>query len=162
MEDISFRPMDLVTAEEITSWRYPPPYHVYNFYPDAHTFSYLLDGSFFVAFRGKQLLGFCCYGQHAQVPHAATLGLYQSGRTDFGLALCPDLVGQGLGASFVRAGMEFGRQLFGLPLRLTVAQFNQRAIHVYLSQGFVPHKSFLTPDGRGFVIMMEQKSNQAV
>ncbi len=162
MEGISFRPMDIVTAEQVTSWRYPPPYHVYNVYPDAHTFSHLLDGSFFVATRGEQLLGFFCYGQHAQVPHAATLGLYQPGRTDFGLAMCPEFVGQGMGGAFVQAGMEFGRQLFELPFRLTVAQFNKRAIAVYLNQGFVPHKSFLTPDGRGFVIMLEQLAKRTV
>jgi ribosomal-protein-alanine N-acetyltransferase len=56
---------------------------------------------------------------------------------ELGLGLRPDLTGRGLGASFIAAGLEFGRERFA-PERfvLSVATFNERAIKVYERAGF--------------------------
>lgn len=155
--EVQIKPMDRPAAEEITRWRYPKPYNIYNFSPNPQTFRELLEGSFYSAWHGGQLIGFFCYGRNARIPHAEQLGLYPAGYTDIGLALHPDWTGKGHGPGFVRAGMEYGRELFGLPLRLTVAQFNQRAISVYARLGFKTSKGFLAPGGRGFIIMVEEK-----
>lgn len=154
--DIALKPMDRLAAEEITRWRYPKPYNIYNFSPNPQTFRELLEGSFYSAWHNQQLIGYFCYGSNARVSHAEQLDLYPVGYTDIGLALHPQWVGKGHGAGFVRVGMEFGRERFGLPLRLTVAQFNQRAIAVYTRLGFRTSRSFLTPAGRGFIIMTEE------
>jgi ribosomal-protein-alanine N-acetyltransferase len=56
---------------------------------------------------------------------------------ELGLGLRPDLTGQGLGGSFLAAGLEFARTHFA-PARfvLSVATFNERAIRVYERAGF--------------------------
>jgi [ribosomal protein S18]-alanine N-acetyltransferase len=118
---LTIRPATRETFEEIVSWRYEPPYDLYDGDPDPvrnpERFYEALDehgslvGNFYFEEKGDAL--------------------------EIGLGLRPELAGHGLGLEFVRAGVEFGRRRFR-PKRvvLNVAAFNERAIRVYARAGF--------------------------
>ena len=79
---------------------------------------------------------------------AALIGFFQYKRPrgtnlEVGLGLHPDRAGQGVGRSFLEAGLGYARQRFA-PERFTlsVASFNRRAITVYKRAGFVPVRVF--------------------
>jgi [ribosomal protein S18]-alanine N-acetyltransferase len=106
----------------LRSWRYPPPYDFY----DGDVDPPLNPERFFGAFdEDGELVGF--YYFEEKPPDL-----------DYGLGLRPDLVGQGLGLEFFRAGLDFAHERYG-PRRvyLHVAEFNERARKVYERAGFV-------------------------
>jgi [ribosomal protein S18]-alanine N-acetyltransferase len=107
---------------ELRSWRYPPPYDFY----DGDVDPPLNPERFFGAFdEDGELVGF--YYFEEKTPDL-----------DYGLGLRPDLVGQGLGLEFFRAGLDFAHERYR-PRRvyLHVAEFNERARKVYERAGFV-------------------------
>jgi len=62
-----------------------------------------------------------------------------------GFGLRPDLTGKGLGASFVKAGIEYGLYNFSYSkdhIMLAVAKFNKRAIKLYKKIGFETTKEY--------------------
>lgn len=64
-----------------------------------------------------------------------------------GLGMNPKLTGKGYGAaftSFIINCIEENNE--SVPIRLTVALFNKRAIHLYKKLGFVPDNQFRTAD----------------
>jgi len=65
----------------------------------------------------------------------------------------PNLTGQGLGTAFFSFIVQTVQEEHHLPLRLTVAQFNKRAIHLYEKLGFVKAIEFSTPTE--FVTMLK-------
>jgi ribosomal-protein-alanine N-acetyltransferase len=106
----------------LRSWRYPPPYDFY----DGDVDPPLNPERFFGAFdEDGELVGF--YYFEEKPPDL-----------DYGLGLRPDVVGQGLGLEFFRAGLDFAHERYR-PRRvyLHVAEFNERARKVYERAGFV-------------------------
>ena len=97
-------PMTKELAAEIAAWRYPGEYAVYDGREDD---SELLDGGAYALLnRRGELVGFYQFGQGARIPTAEP-DPYPEGPLDVGLGLRPDLCGLGLGASFLRAGLDF-------------------------------------------------------
>lgn len=143
-EAYAFRPIAASDAEEISRWRYPEPFSIYNGNPAS--IPGLLDPRYnyhAVTGPGGVLVGYFCFGADATVPAGRGLGLYGGDALDVGLGMRPDLTGRGLGQSFVRAGLGFAREAFSPPaFRLTVAAFNRRAIKVYEAVGFEWVRSF--------------------
>jgi GNAT superfamily N-acetyltransferase len=79
------------------------------------------------------------YGLDGQVSG----GDYSAEALDIGLAVRPDLTGRGLGDSFVEAAISFAQHTFQPShLRVTIADFNQRARRVWEKQGFQPVSAF--------------------
>jgi ribosomal-protein-alanine N-acetyltransferase len=152
----AFRPMDEASARQILTWRYEPPYDIYNAKPDeAETFvQALLDPAnayhAIIDERGE-LAGYCCFGPDARVPG----GDYSADALDVGLGMRPDLTGQGRGRDFFASIVDFARRKSGpQALRVTVAAFNQRAIRVYEKAGFEREQAFQrSGDGMEFVIL---------
>jgi ribosomal-protein-alanine N-acetyltransferase len=107
--------------EEVSSWRYEPPYDFYDgdldppLNPERWFFEHDDDG---------RASGFFYYEQKGET-------------LEYGLGLRPDLAGRGLGFDFFQRGLQFGRARFRpRQVRLYVAAFNERAITVYERAGF--------------------------
>lgn len=157
MEGQAILPMTPELAGEIAGWRYPAPYHVYNLEEDA-PLDGLLDGSAYaVQNLAGELIGFYQFGGEARVPDLEE-DPYREGPLDMGLGLHPDLCGLGLGGAFVLAGMRFARETLGAAaLRLTVAEFNQRARKVYQECGFSPIRRVAqAASGEEYIVMDTQ------
>lgn len=155
-----FYPMDEAAARAIMTWRYEAPYDVYNLGPgdaDQIVSCFVDPVNAYHAIIDKEgrLVAYCCFGPDAQVPG----GDYDKPATDIGLGVHPGLVGQGLGGTFVGAVLRFARQELTLSeFRVTVAEFNERALRVWKKAGFRPVQRFErapngVPDGAPFVIL---------
>lgn len=134
---VTIQPMSDATARAIADWRYPPPYDFYNAIPDDPDLSDFLDvefrrGRYYEAVDASgELIGFFEF-KHDHDP------------LEIGLGLRPDLAGHGLGLGFVKAGMAYARDHFGVSdLCLAVATFNERAIKVYERAGFRPVERYM-------------------
>ena len=91
----AFQPMDAPHAHTILTWRYDPPYSIYDitpppdavaevvqFFADPRNMYYQIEDE-----RGD-FVAFCCFGWDAQVPG----GDYSVEALDVGLGVRPDLV----------------------------------------------------------------------
>lgn len=136
--DLVFRKVDLLTALEIVSWEYPPPYEIYTLHNSPLALVKLVDGRYYGAFAQDELIGFFCFGSSAQLTTKRDHQLYQDKNyLDVGLGLHPGYCGRGLGMSFVRAGLQYAQeQSWTGGFRLTVASNNLRALAVYTRVGF--------------------------
>ena len=125
-----FQQMDDADADEISGWRYEPPYDFYDPDADPEDLAELRDPErrrnvYFSVRDGKgPLVGFFQFERNDEA-------------VDVGLGLRPDLTGQGRGLEFLLSGLEFARERFGPDgFTLSVATFNDRAIAVYERAGF--------------------------
>jgi RimJ/RimL family protein N-acetyltransferase len=118
---LTIRPASPDTFAELAAWRYEPPY---DFYDGDHD-PVLNPERFYGAFGDDEtLVGFYYLEEKGEA-------------VEIGLGLRPNLTGQGLGAEFFQAGVDFARARFpGLPIILNVAAFNERAIKLYERAGF--------------------------
>jgi [ribosomal protein S18]-alanine N-acetyltransferase len=151
-----FRKFEKEHALAILDWRYTSPYDYYNF--DAHTIQenlrYLLDlKNAFCAILNLQgeLEGYCSFGSDGQVPG----GDYSAEALDIGMGIRPDLVGQGCGKQYAQAVARYGINQYGAQqLRVTIAEFNNRAQRVWEQLGFQQVERFVKfGSGEEFVIM---------
>jgi ribosomal-protein-alanine N-acetyltransferase len=140
-----FEPMDENTARAVLGWRYEPPYDLYNT-PLQHIgtgVKVLLDpinAYYKLAGSSGTVVAYCCYGPDGQVPG----GDYALDALDTGLGLRPDLTGQGQGGTYVAAVLDFAREQFApSTFRVTVAEFNKRALRVWQRAGFQRYQAFL-------------------
>lgn len=155
---LTIQPLTRGGALAIASWRYPPPYDIYNlpFPPSDNELQYLLDPA--IAYHeirdaAGAMVGFCSFGEDGQVPG----GDYCVAALDIGMGLHPDLTGQGLGHSFGAAVVEFARsQYVPTQLRVTIAAFNLRAQRLWQRLGFQPVAHFATVAGRPFIIFTRE------
>lgn len=142
----TFQVMNLAHALEISRWRYPPPYAVYN--PDEQSTTVYVahlvapQNHYYAICDGELLVGFCCFGEDAQVPG----GDYTLPNTlDIGLGMCPELTSQGRGHGFLAAILTFAQQQYDVThFRATIAQFNQRSQKTFAQAGFQPGQTFIS------------------
>ena len=97
-------------------------------------------------------MAFYCFGPAGQVAG----GNYEIHAVDIGLGLRPDLTGQGHGKHLIRRIIEKAKpEANKLPMRVTIAAFNTRAIHTWTAAGFSEMQTFKRPnDSRELVILM--------
>ena len=161
---LSFHPLTEGEARDILDWHYPSPYDIYDAPPDRAQASLrsLLDPAnayFGISNMQGELQAFCCFGPDARVPG----GDYSTEALDVGLGLRPDLAGQGRGSEFVQALLDFASGEF-LPaaFRVTVAQFNERALRVWEKAGFVRCRAFRRDrDGLAFALLVKDSEAQS-
>ena len=155
-----FRPINRADVGLIASWRYESPYDIYNLVsPDEEDVQFFLDtqnGYYGITDEQGELVAFCCFGPEGQV----TGGNYSGNALDLGLGLRPDLTGQGRGLTYAKAVLDFARRTFNpTVVRVTVAQFNQRASRVWEKAGFQPVQTFQrNADGLSFVVLSRETS----
>ena len=149
---IRIAPLTPEHAEDIASWRYDPPYDVYDM-TDADPDD-LLDPAlgFHAVLVDDRLIGFRSFGPDGRVPGWR----YDDSALDTGGGLRPSLTGQGLGPAVIAAGLAFGRARFApAAFRVTVASFNARARRTVESLGFQHVDSFRAArDGREFDVLV--------
>ncbi|MCP5094673.1 MAG: GNAT family N-acetyltransferase [Chloroflexi bacterium] len=161
---LTFLPMNEASAYLITGWHYDPPYHIYNISSSDPAFikravSYFLDPVYqfqrILDEQGK-LAAFCSFGVDAQVPG----GDYTAEALDIGMGVRPDLTGQGLGATFSKAVIQFAYETYNPPmLRVTIASFNIRAQRVWQKYGFVQQQDFCAKKNqRPFKILIKAQN----
>ena len=153
MKSIQIKPMRRKDAEVITSWHYPDPYSIYDLTPEIipvlldtqNRYSAVLD-----AFG--ELIGFCCFGDEGKVPG----GIYAEDRSDtldVGVGMSPEIMGQGLGSSFITAILQYALERYKpTSFRVSIAEFNLRSQRAFLNQSFKEVARFKrTTDGMPFV-----------
>ena len=155
-EPLRIAPLTREHAEDLATWRYEPPYDVYDMAgadPDELLSPEL---GFHAVVMGDALVGFRSFGPDGQVPGWD----YDDSALDTGGGLRPALTGQGLGRAAITAGLDFGRERFApAAFRVTVAAFNARAMKTVESLGFVRVATFeATLDGREFVVLMRPEA----
>lgn len=147
-------------AKQIIAWQYPPPYDFYNFaviiQPDVY--QELLAGDYFAVLSKEDntLLGFYAFGLFCRISTPPDSTAYSGNALDFGLGMHPDYTGQGQGYAFVTKGKAFAKERFHpYRLRLSVADFNLRAIAVYKRAGFQTFDRVWHPELRETFLIMQ-------
>ena len=142
--------MEEKEAKEVCRWNYEEVYDLYNMKDSEESMKELLNGTYYtVTNENKEIIGFFCFGQSAQVPAGNVYGVYSDDNyLDIGLGMKPNLCGQGRGTAFLNKGLEFAVKKFSKRnFRLTVAAFNNRAIKVYENAGFKKERVFQRKNG---------------
>jgi len=144
-------------ANDILNWKYDKPYDFYNNELTEEEMMERLDGSYYALVdEFKDLIGFFCIGETAQVPIGNQFGVYTEDFVDMGLGMNPKLVGKGNGFDFCSFIIKFIEENYkSTPIRLTVAKFNLRATHLYEKLGFVMENEFST-DFAEFITMVKK------
>ena len=155
--------MNKANARAILYWRYDPPYDLYNSDPDhaEEDVRVLLDPQYAyhtLTDKRGDLVAYCCFGPDAQVPGVD----YGLNALDIGMGVRPDLTGQGHGLKYAQAVLDFGRRTFApSACRVTVAEFNKRALRVWDKVGFRAVQRFQREgDGRTFVVLMREMDSE--
>ncbi|MDY0406748.1 GNAT family N-acetyltransferase [Virgibacillus sp. 179-BFC.A HS] len=151
------RNMNADFARSILSWKYDRPYDFYNNSMDEEGVREFLSGSYRAIIDDKsRLFGFLCTGESAQVPAGNKYGVYRAPFVDIGLGMNPNFVGRGYGHDFMTFIIGYITQNYtDTPLRLSVATFNKRAIHLYEKMGFVMVDEFAS-DSAEFITMVKK------
>ena len=110
-----------------------------NFEEDLHALLLPEFNYYAVYDEADELVGFCCYGEDAQVVG----GDYTAPALDVGMGLRPDLVGQGRAQAFLQAVLEWGSLRFAPEMfRCTVAAANPRSQRMFARAGFMAVQRF--------------------
>ena len=148
---ISIAPMTQTEAETIAEWRYEAPYDFYDWPADDDDLAELLDpvrrgaGYFSAHDAAGELIGFFGFGAKADI-------------VGVGVGLRPDLTGRGLGLAFLEQGLSFAHDRFQpVRFKLSVAEFNERAIKVYERAGFVVTRTFMHETNGGVFPFVEME-----
>ncbi|MGI8316257.1 GNAT family N-acetyltransferase [Halobacillus mangrovi] len=141
---LSIQEMNKEYINKIVKWRYESPYDFYNNEASEEIIQEFLEGEYYVLLNERnQIFGYYCLGISAQVPAGNEKDVYLEEGIDMGLGMNPDFVGKGNGLEFCQWILnDIYKRSPDAMIRLTVATFNQRAIHLYKKLGFVEKDKF--------------------
>lgn len=152
------RIINVKSAKEILRWSYEKPYDFYNNAVTAAAIEEMISENFRVIYdREDRVIGFYCTGPSAQVPAGHDFGVYEENALDIGLGMHPEHTGKGFGYPFCSYILEEIRKNHQGPLRLSVAKFNQRAIHLYEKLGFEIIGEFKTPTTEFYTMLLRDQ-----
>ncbi|MEH7112292.1 GNAT family N-acetyltransferase [Neobacillus niacini] len=143
-------------AKQIINWKYEPPYDFYNNEESSESLKELLENPYYVVLNNKNVLvGFFCIGKSAQDPFGVTVGAYSDDINDIGIGMNPAFTGQGFGAAFFSFILSYIQENSkDVSIRLTVASFNERAVHLYTKLGFIQRMKF-SRESTEFITMVK-------
>ena len=122
------RPLSAADGQAISVWRYPGRDSTYNVVE-----MYSSEQGVWAVERESELVGYCCFGPEARVPGVDE----EEGTLDVGYGMAPDLVGHGLGRSFVGAILDFALAEFSPKrFRLLILSWNLRSSQLARALGF--------------------------
>lgn len=152
---ITFLPAGETSVREFLTWKYEPPYEIYNYSPEhfEKDLAYHLDpaNNLYSMYRDGLLIGYCSYGRDAQVPG----GNYSEEALDIGMMIKPKLTGQGQGSNHADVVVQNGASKYQpKKLRVTILESNLHAQCVWKKNGFQQTQSFARKsDQMGFIIL---------
>ncbi|MDC3414710.1 GNAT family N-acetyltransferase [Aquibacillus sp. 3ASR75-11] len=154
--NLKVRNMDEKLAKQTLGWKYEKPFDFYNGEMSEEGIKERLDDSYKVLIDEKgKVFGFFCTGESARIPIGYQYGVYNEKSIDMGIGMNPVYVGKGYGYDFCSFIMNhIKEQNEGVPIRLSVATFNKRAVHLYKNLGFVMKDKFAT-DSAEFITMIK-------
>ncbi|WLR47334.1 GNAT family N-acetyltransferase [Halobacillus litoralis] len=130
--EFEFRPIKMEDVRQIDSWNY-----------DGFVEKVVMKPYFDSYKQTGELKGPGGCEGYAAFLDEAVVGLFEyhvnGGIMEIGLALRPDLIGKGLGATYVKQGISFGIHHYDQDMnevRLEVDEQNKAAIRVYEKIGF--------------------------
>ena len=130
--EYKFKLMTQEQAEEIAfNWHYDNEYSFYDMEADQEDLVDFLDpknrgDANFVVTKDNDIIGYFSFNKVA------------INTIDIGLGMRLNLVGNGNGLEFLKAGIEFAKSKYApQKITLSVATFNKRAIKVYRKIGFI-------------------------
>lgn len=139
---IAIRPSLDADVLEFISWRYEPPYDVYNINDDpAEAIEYFLGPGTgcHTLCEDDVVVGFFTLGSDGQVPG----GDYRQDAIDIGMGVRPDRTGAGEGIRYVKSVVDHVVAAFDPSvLRVTIAAPNIRAQRVWAKAGFCEVSQF--------------------
>ena len=143
-------------AEQVVTWRYPPPYDSNDMTGADPGFIADPASGFHALVEGDELIGFRSFGPDGQVlggPYPSTTPAGEP-VLDTGGGLRPDLTGLGLGRAAIATGLAFGARTYRPALfRMTIAAYNARAHRVVETLGFTRTAEFTASNGgRAYVV----------
>jgi len=142
---ITVRPVSAIDVADFVTWKYEPPYDDYNLnVPLEEALKTFLDPATqcHAILEGDGLFGYCTFGEDGQVPG----GDYTTVALDIGAAIKPEMTGRGRGASYVADIIDFAIRKFDpTALRVSIAAHNERAIKVWVANGFTETQRFSGP-----------------
>jgi RimJ/RimL family protein N-acetyltransferase len=144
VKDYQIVEMNEAYANMIVNWKYENEYSIYSMNNNKDTLDEFLNGSYNVLLMNDEVIGYYCFGFSALVPSGIKQNVYQDeGYLDFGLGKNPRYCGNGNGLEFVKIGLDYLKAKFNTnKFRLTVYDFNKRAIKVYEKAGFKAKYAF--------------------
>lgn len=154
--DYQILPMKEIFAKIISNWVYKQPFSVYNMDGTKEDEEELLTQNYYVVVNEfDDIFGFFCIGLSAQVPYGNKFNVYNDKNyLDIGLGMNPKYIGQGMGNWFLNFGLTyFEKKYQNNKFRLTVLDFNERAIHLYHNNGFKISNYFNALNNRIFIVM---------
>lgn len=139
-------------AEQISGWRYDPPYDIYNV-PLEDSARMTDPAQRFSAIRDKdELIAYVCLGGEARVKGLRA----RSGTEDLGFGLRPDLIGQGLSRQILPWLLQaLGDQIAGHRLRVVILDWNVRSLAAYRRAGFADAGAHTNADGTYLLLTRE-------
>lgn len=155
---LSIREMNEDFAVQILNWKYDAPYNFYNNELDGEAIQELIECSYKVVVdQNDNLVGFFCIGTSAQVPIGIQFGAYLENHIDVGIGMKPELTGQGNGTTFFSFILKYIQESNNDKcIRLTVAEFNHRAIQLYEKLGFKRKMEFVN-GATVFIVMVRER-----
>jgi len=140
------RPVTEGDIRAFSAWRHEPPYNVYDItgHTGEESIEYFLSPEVncqVLVDADETLFGFITFGEDARVPG----GDYSAPGLDIGLGIRPDATGRGNGSSFIATVVEFATDVLeAKTLRVTVAEWNTRALRVWEGADFGRSQRFET------------------
>lgn len=132
MKITDIKPMTVEAAKQICSWRYEPPYDVYDYL----TYEAALNEQAAIT-KIENADNYICFWNNV-ILVAYTSVISKDRKIYIGIGIAPQFCGQGMGETFLNQTiLECKRRYSGKEIWVQARSWNERAIKCYLKCGFV-------------------------